>query len=488
MKSFRKLICVVLAALIITGACGCELLALNSEKDLSSVVATVAGKDYTKKEFLDFFNIASILSETNGYTVPSEGDALKEYKAGLLRQFAEYKAMMAYCEEKGITAEHTVAEEKEEFMEFLKNSYDDAAYSALISKYGYDEESFGAALDAYIEMALAQEAFYGDGVDHSDVFDGVSAFTVDGTEVGQKELYYYAVNMMFYNYLQYQSFPQSDDDVKSFFKTVKDVYYGYYYSIYNYGVSQGLTLTDEEIADASTTFDILKDYLGEDLLKSYYTQYFLSDEDVEAARLQTGRLLAMYEKVSTLFESEMDPSEEDVKTYYEANLTQFEEQISAYHILTEDEKRAEELLKESKGTPEGFMAIFEKYSAGTDQTIREAADLGSFNYAKMVPEFSEPVFAMEVGEVKGMIKTEFGYHLVYVYDKTPAQTIENDYDAIKAKYIEANKSQYVYDRMEEITGDAKIKDGSFDTLPDELAFAMLEKTYGIKIHENVAVR
>ena len=45
--------------------------------------------------------------------------------------------------------------------------------------------------------------------------------------------------MLFYNYLQSYSFPQSVDEMKSSFKDYKDTYYSYYYGIYNYGVSQG---------------------------------------------------------------------------------------------------------------------------------------------------------------------------------------------------------------------------------------------------------
>ena len=87
-----------------------------------------------------------------------------------------------------------------------------------------------------------------------------------------------------------------------------------------------------------------------------------------------------------------------------------------------------------------------------------------------------------------MIPTQFGYHLVYVYDRTEALTLEKDYDTIREMYISANRSQYIYDRMEEITSSAKVTDGSYDLMPDELAWQMLEKKYSVKLYDKVAVR
>ena len=492
MKSLRKLLVLVLALVMTVSLCGCDLLSLNEEKDLTSTVASIGGVDYTKKDFLDFYNVASAVSEAGGYSVPTDEEALATYKSDLLRQFATYKAMAAYIEEKGIVSEHehTAQEDADDYIASMKENMGDAAYGDLIARYGFDEESFNAALTDYMGLSIASETYYAETTDHSDLFEGVDAFSVDGTKIGQKEFYYYAVNMLFYNYLQSYSFPQSVDEMKSSFKNFKDTYYSYYYSIYNYGLSQGIELTDEEIEQGASTFDMISDYMGEDLMDSYYRQFFLSEDDVAEARTQTGRVMAMYDKVSTALEEGFEPTDDEIRTYFESNPAAFEGTVSAYHILTEDEARAKELEKESKLTPEGFMKMYVKYSSdtNTDAAILEAADLGAFTFGRMVPEFSTPVFEMEVGEVKGMIPTQFGYHLVYVYDKTEPLTLEKDYDAVREKYIAANKSQYVYEKTEEITSSAKVTDGSYDLMPDELAWKMLEKKYSVKLYDKVAVR
>jgi peptidyl-prolyl cis-trans isomerase C len=44
--------------------------------------------------------------------------------------------------------------------------------------------------------------------------------------------------------------------------------------------------------------------------------------------------------------------------------------------------------------------------------------LGEFSPGQMVPEFDQVVFNEEVGVVHGPIKTQFGYHLVEITNRT----------------------------------------------------------------------
>ena len=48
----------------------------------------------------------------------------------------------------------------------------------------------------------------------------------------------------------------------------------------------------------------------------------------------------------------------------------------------------------------------------------EDGDLGEFGPGAMVPEFDEVVFKAEVGKVQGPVKTQFGYHLLEVTERT----------------------------------------------------------------------
>ncbi|MHC4321583.1 MAG: peptidylprolyl isomerase, partial [Planctomycetota bacterium] len=44
--------------------------------------------------------------------------------------------------------------------------------------------------------------------------------------------------------------------------------------------------------------------------------------------------------------------------------------------------------------------------------------LGEFSPGQMVQEFDQVVFNDEVGKVHGPVKTDFGYHLIEITDRT----------------------------------------------------------------------
>ena len=45
---------------------------------------------------------------------------------------------------------------------------------------------------------------------------------------------------------------------------------------------------------------------------------------------------------------------------------------------------------------------------------KKGGDLGFFGRGRMVPEFDQAAFSMQVGQVSNPIKTQFGYHIIKV--------------------------------------------------------------------------
>ena len=60
-------------------------------------------------------------------------------------------------------------------------------------------------------------------------------------------------------------------------------------------------------------------------------------------------------------------------------------------------------------------------------------DLGDFGRGAMVPEFDKVAFELPVGKVSEPVKTQFGYHLVFVTSKTPAVEAKGDTPASPEK-------------------------------------------------------
>lgn len=83
--------------------------------------------------------------------------------------------------------------------------------------------------------------------------------------------------------------------------------------------------------------------------------------------------------------------------------------IRCSHILVEKMSLAQEILdKIKKG--ESFSKLAEQYSI--DGSRRRGGDLGEFGRGMMVRPFEEAAFKLQVGEVSGIVKTEFGYHII----------------------------------------------------------------------------
>ncbi len=121
-------------------------------------------------------------------------------------------------------------------------------------------------------------------------------------------------------------------------------------------------------------------------------------------------------------------SPEEVQVHYEENKTQFlnPESMKASHVLVDDELTANKILKEIKGGM-AFEEAANTYSKCASE--KNGGDLGYFSRGKMVQEFEDAAFAMQVGQISKPVKTQFGYHIIKVVDKKAAQ--ERSFEEVK---------------------------------------------------------
>jgi peptidyl-prolyl cis-trans isomerase C len=88
---------------------------------------------------------------------------------------------------------------------------------------------------------------------------------------------------------------------------------------------------------------------------------------------------------------------------------------SARHILVDTEEQCL-TLKSKIESGEDFTEMAKEHSNCPSKA--QGGALGSFGRGQMVQEFDEVVFSAELNKVQGPVKTQFGYHLVEVTDRS----------------------------------------------------------------------
>lgn len=114
-------------------------------------------------------------------------------------------------------------------------------------------------------------------------------------------------------------------------------------------------------------------------------------------------------------------TEKEIKDYFERYKTNFAkpEEIGASHILLRTEIEARVILSQLKAGAD-FAELARRESIDSI-TADKAGDLGFFSRGKMTPAFEEAAFALEAGEISEVVKTPYGYHIIKVIEKKPAQ-------------------------------------------------------------------
>jgi len=132
-------------------------------------------------------------------------------------------------------------------------------------------------------------------------------------------------------------------------------------------------------------------------------------------------------------------SDADVKKFYDENSAKFEvpDQVRAAHILlmtsdpatraelTDDKKAAkkkqiEDLLKRAKAG-EDFGKLAKEYSE--DPGSKDTGGEYTFPRGQMVPEFEAAAFSLGTNQISEVITTQFGYHIIKLYEKIPAKKL-----------------------------------------------------------------
>ena len=203
-----------------------------------------------------------------------------------------------------------------------------------------------------------------------------------------------------------------------------------------------ITVSQDEV-DAS--IDLWKDELGGDQAfnefldsNGFDLKYF--------SEYEKNRLLV--EKHREIVLSGVEISDQKAQNYYGQNSDSLVE-VKASHILLGTEEDAARVLQRLQNG-EDFPTVAMLESLDSESAVR-GGDLGYFSRGYYsIAEFEDEAFSLEVGEVSGIVKTEVGYHIIWIQDKL------DTYEELSDKVIDTMKDESYYDYIEQLRENAKV--------------------------------
>jgi parvulin-like peptidyl-prolyl isomerase len=216
---------------------------------------------------------------------------------------------------------------------------------------------------------------------------------------------------------------------------------------------RGIEVTDEEVSEQLD--DIKSEFASESAFEEALKEQGLTL--VQLKQLIADRTLE--QKLRAEVTADLAPDDAEIESYYEDNINLFSE-TEAQHILVKKESLAEDIsdqLQAASATelPGLFKELAQRYS--TDKSNKASAGkLGFFGPGDFVPEFEEGANELEVGEISGPVKTEFGFHVIWVTDRR-SQPLEEVRDQVIAQLTGDDEETVWQDWVKQAYREADVK-------------------------------
>jgi len=155
-------------------------------------------------------------------------------------------------------------------------------------------------------------------------------------------------------------------------------------------------------------------------------------------------------------------NEAELRKFYEANKDSFrtQERVKARHILVKAEskdkeeaakKKAEGLLAQIKGGAD--FADLAKKNSEDPGSATKGGELDWYPRGQLAKAFEDTAFSLQPKQLSGVVKTEFGYHIIQTLEKETARL--KPFEEVKGDIVKEQAKQQVFDRMQQI-GDQAI--------------------------------
>jgi peptidyl-prolyl cis-trans isomerase C len=185
---------------------------------------------------------------------------------------------------------------------------------------------------------------------------------------------------------------------------------------------------------------------------------------------ELGKNLAVQKYVEANISRKIVVTPDEVAKYYQSHPDEFKHPnlIRSSHIMinvpqgatADQEERARQLAasllaRARKG--EDFAKLAKENSM--DSSASRGGDLGLTGDGELAPEYEAAASKMKVGEISGLVRTQFGYHIIKLTEKKPAGTAT--LEEIRGQLVDYLKGQKEDDELNKLLqtlqGQAKIE-------------------------------
>lgn len=205
------------------------------------------------------------------------------------------------------------------------------------------------------------------------------------------------------------------------------------------------------VSDLAIQQDVLEKLINDVFLQKLGRQFKVKatqadiDKRVEEIAGQLGSRETLISNIKQLFGWDLKTFEKRVLStdVLRAKLDEAIQKDPA--IWSDAEKEANSVLDQLKSGKKTFEELAKQYSADTSNAAN-GGELGWFPSGVMVKEFEDAAFALKAGETSGLVKTQYGYHIIFLEDKKAADKKTNMAEQVKVKHIliaPMNADQYL---------------------------------------------
>jgi peptidyl-prolyl cis-trans isomerase D len=214
-------------------------------------------------------------------------------------------------------------------------------------------------------------------------------------------------------------------------------------------------------------------------VQAYYKAHLAQYMTPESANLQYAEL-----RLDQLA-AQVTPSEEELKAAYEKNKDRYNEPEKRHgrHILipigkddAAAKKLADDVLAQAKAGKD-FAALAKQYSQDPGSADK-GGDLGWADRNQFVGPFADALFGMNAGEIRGPVKTQFGYHIIRLDEvqagKTkPFESVRPELEAELKHNTAADKfgeiQEQIQQRLEQAGGNLGVLAKEFNLASGEVS-------------------